>query len=51
MQHHLIGPLPDNLIIVAVAGAVALACFVAIVWMRKAGRRGTSNAPPLLRNR
>jgi hypothetical protein len=33
MQHHLIGPLLGNLIIIAVAGAITLACFVAMAWM------------------
>lgn len=33
MQHHLIGPLLGNIIIIAVAGAITVACFVAMVWM------------------
>ena len=33
MQHHLIGPLLGNIIIIAVAGAITVSCFVAMVWM------------------
>ena len=33
MNHHLIGPLWGNVIIIAVAGAITLACFVAMIWM------------------
>ncbi len=33
MQHHLIGPALGNIIIIAVAGAITLACFVAMIWM------------------
>jgi hypothetical protein len=33
MHDHLIGPLWGNVMIVAVAGAVTLVCFVAMFWM------------------
>jgi hypothetical protein len=33
MQHHLIGPLWGNIIIIAVAGVITVACFVAMLWM------------------
>ena len=33
MHHHLIGPLWGNAVIIAVAGAITLACFVAMFWM------------------
>ena len=33
MHDHLTGPLWGNVMIVAVAGAVTLACFVAMFWM------------------
>jgi hypothetical protein len=33
MQHHLIGSQWGNLIIIAVAAAIAVACFVAMFWM------------------
>jgi hypothetical protein len=33
MEHHLIGPLWGNLIIIAVAGIITVACFVAMFWM------------------
>jgi hypothetical protein len=33
VHHHLIGPFWGNLIIIGVAGAVSLACFVAMFWM------------------
>ena len=33
MYHHLIGPLWGNIVIVATAGAVTVACFVAALWM------------------
>ena len=33
MHDQLIGPLWGNVMIVAVAGAVTLACFVAMFWM------------------
>ena len=33
MHDHLIGPLWGNLIIMAVAGAITAACFVAMFWM------------------
>ena len=33
MHDHLIGPLLGNVAIVAVAGAVTLACFAAMFWM------------------
>lgn len=33
MDHHLVGPLIGNLIIIGVAGAITLGCFVAMAWM------------------
>lgn len=33
MHDHLIGPLWGNIMIIAVAGAVTLVCFVAMFWM------------------
>jgi len=33
MHHHLVGPFWGNLILIAVAGAVTLACFAAVFWM------------------
>ena len=33
MDHHLIGPLWGNVVIIAVAGTITLACFVAMFWM------------------
>ena len=33
MPHHLIGPLWGNIIIIAVAAAITVACFVAMLWM------------------
>ncbi|HZP87193.1 MAG TPA: hypothetical protein VFB54_10270 [Burkholderiales bacterium] len=33
MHDHLIGPPWGNIMIIAVAGAVTLACFVAMFWM------------------
>lgn len=33
MNHHLIGPLWGNIIIIGVAGAITLGCFVAMFWM------------------
>ena len=33
MQHHLFGPFWGNVIIIALAGAVTLTCFAAMVWM------------------
>lgn len=33
MEHHLIGPLWGNIIIIAAAGAITLACFVGMLWM------------------
>jgi len=33
MQHHLIGPLWGNITIIAVAGAITVACFLAMLWM------------------
>ena len=33
MQHHLIGPLLGNIIIIAIAGVITVACFAAMVWM------------------
>lgn len=33
MEHHLVGPLWGNIIIIAVAAAITVACFVAMLWM------------------
>ena len=33
MEHHLIGPLWGNVIIIALAGVITVACFVAMFWM------------------
>jgi hypothetical protein len=33
MHHHLIGPFWGNLIIIGIAGAITLGCFVAMFWM------------------
>ncbi|HXT05893.1 MAG TPA: hypothetical protein VN715_03010 [Roseiarcus sp.] len=33
MHHHLVGPLIGNVIIIGVAGAITLGCFVAMFWM------------------
>jgi uncharacterized membrane protein YedE/YeeE len=33
VHHHLIGPYWGNVIIIGVAGAITLACFVAMFWM------------------
>lgn len=33
MHHHLIGPFWGNLAIIVVAGAITIACFVAMFWM------------------
>lgn len=33
MHHHLIGPLWGNILIIAVAGTITVACFVAMLWM------------------
>jgi hypothetical protein len=33
MHDHLIGPLWGNIIIMAVAGVITVACFVAMFWM------------------
>jgi hypothetical protein len=33
MEHHMTGPFLGNLIIIAVAGAITLGCFVAMLWM------------------
>ncbi len=33
MEHHLIGPLWGNIIIIAVAAAITAACFVGMLWM------------------
>ncbi len=33
MDHHLIGPLWGNVLIIAIAGAITLACFAAMLWM------------------
>lgn len=32
MHHHLIGPFWGNILIVGVAGAITVACFVAMFW-------------------
>jgi hypothetical protein len=33
VHHHLSGPLWGNLVIIGIAGAITLACFVAMFWM------------------
>ena len=33
MHHHLNGPFWGNVIIIAIAGVLTAACFVAMVWM------------------
>jgi len=33
MEHHLIGPPWGNFAIIVVAGAITVACFVAMFWM------------------
>jgi hypothetical protein len=33
MHQHLIGPLWGNIIIIAAAGVITVACFVAMFWM------------------
>jgi hypothetical protein len=33
MHDHLIGPLWGNIMIIAIAGVITLACFVAMLWM------------------
>jgi len=33
MHHHLIGPFWGNVAIIGLAGAVTLACFLAMFWM------------------
>ena len=33
MHHHLTGPLWGNIVIIAIAGAITAACFVAMFWM------------------
>jgi hypothetical protein len=33
MQHHLIGPFWGNVFIIALAGAITVACFTAMFWM------------------
>lgn len=33
MQHHLIGPLWGNIVIIAVAGAITVGCFAAMIRM------------------
>ena len=33
MEHHMAGAVLGNVIIIAVAGAITLACFVAMFWM------------------
>jgi hypothetical protein len=33
MEHHMAGPMLGNVIIIAVAGAITVACFVAMFWV------------------
>lgn len=33
MEHHMMGPLFGNLIIIALSGAITIGCFVAMFWM------------------
>jgi flagellar basal body-associated protein FliL len=33
MHDHLMGPLLGNIIIIVVAGAITVACFLAMLWM------------------
>jgi hypothetical protein len=33
MEHHMTGPFLGNLIIIAVAGAITIGCFAAMLWM------------------
>ena len=33
MEHHMMGPLLGNLIIIALSGAITIGCFVAMLWM------------------
>ena len=33
VHHHLIGPFWGNVVIIGIAGAITLACFVAMFWM------------------
>jgi hypothetical protein len=33
VHHHLIGPFWGNVIIIGIAGAITVACFVAMCWM------------------
>jgi uncharacterized membrane protein len=33
MHDHLIGPLWGNIIIIAIAGVITVACFVVMLWM------------------
>lgn len=33
MHHHLIGPYWGNVTIIGIAGAITIACFVAMYWM------------------
>ena len=33
MNHHLLGPLWGNVVIIALAGIVTLGCFAAMFWM------------------
>ena len=33
MQHSLIGPFWGNVVIIAIAGAITIGCFVAMFWM------------------
>lgn len=33
MEHHMMGPLFGNLIIIAVSGVITIGCFLAMFWM------------------
>jgi hypothetical protein len=33
MEHHMTGPVLGNIIIIAVAGAITIGCFAAMLWM------------------
>lgn len=33
MHHHLAGPLWGNIIVIAIGGAITIACFAAMFWM------------------
>ncbi|MEO7008486.1 MAG: hypothetical protein ABI156_04990 [Caldimonas sp.] len=33
MNHHLLGPLWGNVVIIALAGIITVACFAAMFWM------------------